>query len=342
MAAIEIRDVTPRDGLQGERPIPPSARAQLASGLAEAGLRDIEAGSFVSPQAVPSMAGADEVFRELGAQADVRWWALVPNRRGVELARDCGIEALTLTISASDGYSLKNVRRTTEESIAALGDIVAAAEGIELDAVISCAFGSPFEDVTLRSVAGVVEQARGAGVGRVTLADTTGAATPRRVERSAGHGRKRRWTAPARHPRDCPRERMLAGLDAGVTRFDTSVGGLGGSPFAPGAGGNLATEDLVLVLEDQGIDTGIDLDAVDPSRCSPDRSRRSRCAQSHRGGRAAPGVRHALAGQTLLAERGATHLARVVAQRFVDELDHARELVLGESLRRGTPAAPAR
>jgi hydroxymethylglutaryl-CoA lyase len=261
VAAIEIRDVTPRDGLQGERPIPPSARAELASGLAEAGLRDIEAGSFVSPQAVPSMAGADEVFRELGAQADVRWWALVPNRRGVELARDCGIEALTLTISASDGYSLKNVRRTTEESIAALGDIVAAAEGIELDAVISCAFGSPFEDVTLRSVAGVVERARGAGVGRVTMADTTGAATPRRVERVLAtvgtdvglHLHDTRGTALAN---------ALAGLDAGVARFDTSVGGLGGSPFAPGAGGNLATEDLVLVLEDQGIDTGIDLDAL--------------------------------------------------------------------------------
>jgi hydroxymethylglutaryl-CoA lyase len=261
VTAIEIRDVTPRDGLQGERPIPPSARAQLASALAEAGLRDIEAGSFVSPQAVPSMAGADEVFRDVGARAGVRWWALVPNRRGVELARDCGIDSLTLTISASDGYSLKNVKRTTEEAIAALGDIVAAAHGVELDAVVSCAFGSPFEDVTLRSVAGVVDQVRDAGVARVTLADTTGAATPHRVDRVLAavglevglHLHDTRGTALAN---------ALAGLDAGVTRFDTAVGGLGGSPFAPGAGGNLATEDLVLVLEDQGVETGIDLDAL--------------------------------------------------------------------------------
>ncbi len=261
MTSIEIRDVTPRDGLQGERPIAPPARAELAAALAAAGLRDIEAGSFVSPQAVPSMAGADEVFRGIGARDDVRWWALVPNRRGVELARGCGIQSLTLTISASDGYSLKNVKRTTEEAIAALGDIVADAHGAELDAVVSCAFGSPYEDVTLRSVAGVIERVRDAGVGRVTLADTIGAATPRRIERvlaSVGadvglHLHDTRGTALAN---------ALAGLDAGVTRFDTVVGGLGGSPFAPGAGGNLATEDLVLVLEDQGIDTGVDLDAL--------------------------------------------------------------------------------
>ena len=199
VAAIEIRDVTPRDGLQSERPIPPSARAELASDSPKRACATSRRARSCRRRPCRRWQGQTKVFRELGAQADVRWWALVPNRRGVELARDCGIEALTLTISASDGYSLKNVRRTTEESIAALGDIVAAAEGIELDAVISCAFGSPFEDVTLRSVAGVVEQARGAGVGRVTLADTTGAATPRRVERGPGHRRKRRWTAPARH-----------------------------------------------------------------------------------------------------------------------------------------------
>ncbi len=260
--AVEIRDVTPRDGLQAERGVSPAERAALVDALADAGLREIEVCSFVSPQAVPSMAGADEVIREIGpARQGVRWWALVPNRRGVELARACGIEAITLTISASDGYSQKNVKRTTAQAIVALDEIVTAAEGTELDAVVSCAFGSPFEDVTIRSVADVVEQVRGSGVDRVTLADTTGAATPRRIERvldAVGgdvglHLHDTRGTALAN---------ALAGLDAGVTRFDTSVGGLGGSPFAPGAGGNLATEDLVLVLEDNGIDTGVDLDAL--------------------------------------------------------------------------------
>ncbi len=110
----------------------------------------------------------------VGARAEPAW---------VELACGCGIQSLTLTISVSDGYSLKNVKRTTEEAIAALGDIVADAHGAELDAVVSCAFGSPYEDVTLRSVAGVIERVRDAGVGRVTLADTIGAATPRRIER---------------------------------------------------------------------------------------------------------------------------------------------------------------
>ena len=261
VTAIEIRDVTPRDGLQSERPIAALERAELANDLARAGLREIEAGSFVSPQAVPSMAGADEVFGTIEPRAGVRWWALVPNRRGVELARGCGVESLTLTISASDGYSQKNVKRTTEEAIAGLGDIVSAAREATLDAVVSCSFGSPFEDVTLRSVITVVERIREAGVDRVTLADTTGAATPRRIERVLAavggevglHLHDTRGTALAN---------ALAGLDAGVVRFDTAVGGLGGSPFAPGAGGNLATEDFVLVLEDQGIDTGIDLDAL--------------------------------------------------------------------------------
>ena len=258
---VELRDVTARDGLQSERTVEPRERAALGIALADAGLRDIEVVSFVSPKAVPSMAGADEVVRDLTRAADVRWWALVPNRRGVELARESGIDALTLTISASDGYSQKNVNRSTDEAIAALTDIVAAAEGAELDAVVSCAFGSPFEDVTLASVVDVVDRVRASGVHRVTLADTTGAATPRRVglvlaavgSEVGLHLHDTRGTALAN---------ALAGLDAGVTRFDTSVGGLGGSPFAPGAGGNLATEDLVLVLEDSGIDTGIDLEAL--------------------------------------------------------------------------------
>ncbi|HMK12097.1 MAG TPA: hydroxymethylglutaryl-CoA lyase [Acidimicrobiales bacterium] len=258
---LELRDVTPRDGLQGERRASVADRADLVARLADAGLRDIEVGSFVSPQAVPSMAGANEVIQETGSREGVRWWVLVPNRRGVDLARASGIDALTLTISASEGYSLKNVKRTTEEALASVAEVVEASVGCELDGVISCAFGSPFEDVTLRSVADVVDRVRSAGVERVTLADTTGAATPRRVERVLAavgndvglHLHDTRGTALAN---------ALAGLDAGVTRFDTAVGGLGGSPFAPGAGGNLATEDLVLVLEDLGVDTGVDLDAL--------------------------------------------------------------------------------
>ena len=240
----------------------------VALALADAGVPDVEAVSFVSPRAVPAMAGAAEVWAELADRDDTTWWALVPNARGVELARSAGADHLTVTISASDGYSRKNVGRSTEEAIDGLADIAAAAPGVvAIDVIVSCAFGSPFEDVTdpeptARIVARTLDVMPGA---LVTLADTTGTATPRRIDEVVAalpddatvdlglHLHDTRGTALAN---------ALAAIDLGITRFDTSVGGLGGSPFAPGAGGNLATEDLVLMLHDLGHDTGIDLDAV--------------------------------------------------------------------------------
>jgi len=196
----------------------------------------------------------------------VRWWALVPNRRGAELALAAGVRALTVTVSASAAYSHKNVGMSPADALAALVDIAevasAAPEPVPLDTVVSCAFGSPFDDVAdVGVVAAMVEQIRATVPGTVTLADTTGTATPRRVAsvlKAVGtdvglHLHDTRGTALAN---------ALAAIDLGVRWFDTSVGGLGGSPFAPGAGGNLATEDLVLVLEDCGTATGIDLDAI--------------------------------------------------------------------------------
>jgi hydroxymethylglutaryl-CoA lyase len=272
-AEVVIRDVGPRDGLQSEAPVPPFRRQQLALDLARAGVRHIEAASFVSPKAVPSMAGADQVFAGIRgvdepAVADVTWWALVPNVRGAELARAAGADSLTITVSASPGYSEKNVGMSTEQALATAADIATAvSDGVALDTVISCAFGSPFGDVPgTAAIADVVARVRDTVPGVVTLADTTGTATPRRIETvlravsdSADvdvlglHLHDTRGTALAN---------ALAAMHFGVRRFDTSVGGLGGSPFAPGAGGNLATEDLVLVLEDEGVDTGIDLDAL--------------------------------------------------------------------------------
>lgn len=267
---IRIREVGPRDGLQSEAPVPASERLALALRLAACGLREIEAASFVSPRAVPAMAGADEVFAGL-APGRAIWWALVPNARGAELARAAGASHLTLTVSASNGYSEKNVGVTTTEAVRRLGDVAAAAEGAELDVVISCAFGSPFGDVSsVGDVARVVEAVRCAGPAAITLADTTGTATPRRITavlREVGtdvglHLHDTRGTALAN---------ALCAIGLGVTRFDTSVGGLGGSPFAPGAGGNLATEDLVLLLDDEGVETGVDLDALlDVSRSLAD------------------------------------------------------------------------
>lgn len=257
---VRIRDVAPRDGLQSERPVPASQRAALALKLSEAGLRDVEVASFVSPRAVPAMADAADVVAALADRpSPTRWWALVPNERGAVAARAAGISAITVTISASEAYSEKNTKMSIDAALAQLGALWATLAGETLvDVVVSCAFGSPFDDVrTVSDVVQLVEKVRAVGPVDLTLADTTGAATPRRVRdvlAAVGvdvgmHLHDTRGTALAN---------ALTAYELGVRRFDCSVAGLGGSPFAPGAGGNLATEDFVLVLEDMGIPTGVD------------------------------------------------------------------------------------
>lgn len=268
MTTIRIRDVGPRDGLQSERPVPPAARVQLATALAAAGVGDVEAASFVSPRAVPSMADAGAVMSELPADTRTTWWALVPNARGVELARQAGVDHLTVTISASEGYSVKNVGRTADEAIEALGAIADAAAGVDVvDVIVSCAFGSPFADVTdpAPTVAIVERSLDVMPHAAITLADTTGTATPRRIEQvveALPSAARRDLGLHLHDTRGTALANALAAVDLGIDRFDTAVGGLGGSPFAPGAGGNLATEDLVLMLHDLGMPTGIDLDAL--------------------------------------------------------------------------------
>jgi hydroxymethylglutaryl-CoA lyase len=265
---VTIRDVAPRDGLQSESPIPAAARAELAIALGNAGLTHVEAASFVSPTAVPAMAGGADVIDRLPLDG-VTWWALVPNARGAELALAAGVRSITVTISASAAYSEKNVGRSIADALAGLRGIAAltAPTNAVVDVVVSCAFGSPFDDVgSPEPVVGVVDGALLAVPGcRITLADTTGTATPRRIAAVLDalpdatrpglglHLHDTRGTALAN---------ALWALEHGIVRFDTATGGLGGSPFAPGAGGNLATEDLVLVLHDLGVRTGIDLDAV--------------------------------------------------------------------------------
>jgi hydroxymethylglutaryl-CoA lyase len=255
---IEIRDCGPRDGLQGERPVAASARAALANSLARAGLGDVEAASFVSPRAVPAMADPAEVMTRLDA-GDTCWWALVPNERGAQLASDAGAVRLTVAVAASEVYSAKNVGMSVEESLAQVAAIRRCAPSAVIDAVVSCAFGSVSVDepLTAAAVAELVGRLRVLGMDRVTLADTTGTASPRRIEALLAltgvdvgmHLHNTRGTG------------VLNAFEAyrlGVRRFDTSIGGLGGSPFAPGAGGNVATEELVLLFEDMGIATGVD------------------------------------------------------------------------------------
>jgi hydroxymethylglutaryl-CoA lyase len=264
VTAVAVREVGPRDGLQPEAPVPVADRVALVASLVAAGVATIEVAAFVSPKAVPAMAGAADVVAALGpAPAAVTYVALVPNARGAEMALAAGLSALTLTVSASEAYSRRNVRMSVEESlaqVAAVRSVVGPA--VALDVVISCAFGSPYEgEMAPAGVAALGERALSSGADALTYADTTGMATPRRVaelvaETGAGVGLHLHDT------RGTALVNAYAAMELGVRRFDTAVGGLGGSPFAAGAGGNLATEDLVHLCDDLGVATGISLDGV--------------------------------------------------------------------------------
>jgi hydroxymethylglutaryl-CoA lyase len=260
MIDVELREVGPRDGLQAEAPLSVADRIALVSALVDAGLRQIEAVSFVSPKAVPSMAGAADVVAGLPHVEGVQYVALVPNLKGAQLALAAGIEALAVTISASPAYNEKNVHMSIDESVVAIESICGL--GLPVDGVVSCAFGSPYEgDIAPAEAAALGHRLLEVGCSSLTYADTTGMATPRRVGALVGetgpriglHLHETRGTALVN---------AYAALDLGVRRFDTSVGGLGGSPFAAGAAGNLATEDLVHLLDDLGMSTGVDLDRL--------------------------------------------------------------------------------
>ncbi len=258
---ITVREVGPRDGLQPEAPLSVEQRVQLIDALLAAGVTAIEAVAFVSPKAVPAMAEAAEVLAAVGRRDGVTVTALVPNVRGAEMAAATGlVDELTATISISETYNQRNVRMSTAESVDVLAGICAL--GIPVDAVVSCAFGSPYEgDIAPSDVATLCAHLRAAGTARVSLADTTGMATPRRiaevvraVDGEVGlHLHETRGTGLLN---------AYAGLELGVQRFDTSVGGLGGSPFAAGAAGNVATEGLVALCDDLGIETGIDVEQM--------------------------------------------------------------------------------
>lgn len=260
--AVRIREVGPRDGLQAEAPLAVPDRIRLIAALAAAGLREIEAVAFVSPAVVPAMAGAAEVLAGLDRGSGVVYVALVPNLKGAELALEAGAEALDVTMSASPEYSGRNVGQTTEQSLRGLRSIRAAAGDLPVDVTISCSFGSPYEgDIEPAAVAGLAAQAVEAGATSLTFADTTGMATPRRVEELvAAVGPRVRLHF--HETRGTGLVNAYAALQLGVRDFDTSIGGLGGSPFAAGAAGNLATEALVHLLDDEGLASGVSLDRL--------------------------------------------------------------------------------
>ncbi|MEZ5178511.1 MAG: hydroxymethylglutaryl-CoA lyase [Acidimicrobiales bacterium] len=248
---VVIRDVGPRDGLQPESPVSASARVALVEALVAAGVRHVEVAAFVSPKAVPAMAEAAEVVAGLVRHPEVTYAALVPNARGAELALAAGVDELTVTISASEAYNQRNVKMSTDESVTAIEAIVglasAGAVPVPVDAVISCAFGSPYEgEIAPGDVVALASRLAAVGAASLTYADTTGMATPRRIDDlvDALDGQVAGVGLHLHDTRGAALVNAYAALERGIARFDTSVGGLGGSPFAHGAGGNLATEGL--------------------------------------------------------------------------------------------------
>ena len=263
VSSVSIREVAPRDGLQNEEPIPTESKVRLIDALSGTGVRRIEAVSFVHPKAIPQMADADAVWSQVTKNPDIRYSALIPNTRGAQRAIAAGFREIEVVVSASDTHNRRNLNRSTDQSLEDIAQLIPLihAAGATLEVIVATSFGCPFEgDIDPDRVAGIVARVRADGADRIAFGDTTGMATPRRVRDLLSsvrpdllHFHNTRGTGLAN---------ILTALDLGITEFDASVGGIGGCPYAPGASGNVATEEVVHMLHDMGIDTGIDLDRL--------------------------------------------------------------------------------
>lgn len=268
---VRIYEVGPRDGLQAEATVvPTAAKLRFIGMLADAGLREIETTSFVRPDAIPQLADADQLLRLLDRRAAVRYPVLVPNQRGLERAVEAEVDAICLITAATNAYVQHNIGMTIDESLAAFEPIAGEARrrGWWIRAYVSTAFGCPYDgEVDERAVVSVAERLLRLGADELSISDTLGVAAPADVRRvlgalsAAGIGPE----AVALHLHDTrgtALANVMSAMELGVRCFDASTGGTGGSPYAPGSAGNLATEDLVYLLEREGVRTGVDLDAV--------------------------------------------------------------------------------
>ena len=255
---VMICDVGPRDGLQNEpETLPPATRAELVNRLAAAKLPRIEVASFVRAEAVPQMAGAEDVVRGIERRAGTQYSGLALNVKGYERLVASGLDRVNFTLAATDSFSRRNANQSVAEARAAAADVLQRSQ-LPVTITISVAFGCPFEGKVDPGV--VAELAAEFAGAEIVLADTIGVATPRQVR-----GLVERTHAPGVHlhnTRNTGYANAVAALEAGATLFDASCGGLGGCPYAPRATGNIATEDLVYLFAGDGVDTGIDLDAL--------------------------------------------------------------------------------
>ena len=266
-ARVSIREVGPRDGLQSEDVIlTTDQKVMLITQLATTGLEFIEVGSFVRPQNVPQMADTAEVFARIERWPGIVYSAIAPNAVGARRAVAAGADAIQVFLSASESHNQSNVNMSIAQSLAQAAEIaaIAHAAGCMFDGVLSVVFGCPFEgDVPIERVLELCGRLLDLGAEQITLGDTTGMAHPRLVQAVALAFRERFPRAGVRlHPhsaRGAGLANVLAALEVGVDRFDASVGGIGGCPFAPGAPGNICSEDLIHMLHEMGIATGVDL-----------------------------------------------------------------------------------
>lgn len=268
--AVKVKEVGPRDGLQAESAILSTEdKLRLTDCLADTGLREIETSSFVHPEAIPPLADAAEVFANLKRRPGVVYSAIVPNEKGAHRAVEAGADEIQVFLAATEGYNRSNVRMSVEESLqqaARIAQIVREA-GIPFVAVLSVAFGCPYEGpVAQKKVLEFSGRLIELGAEEITYGDTTGMAYPTQVRELSEAYRQRYPQVPLRlhfhNTRGMGLANVLAALEVGVDRLDASVGGLGGSPYATGATGNVPTEDLVHMLHEMGIETGVDLEAL--------------------------------------------------------------------------------
>ena len=264
---VLVGEVGPRDGLQIERDfIPTATKIELINQLIDAGLREIEYSSFVSPRAVPQLADAADVLAGLDRSKGTHLVALVPNVKGAERAVEAGVDELRVFISASESHNQKNVNRSVEESLKGFEAVlkIATAAGRPVSGAIATSFGCPFEgEVPVEQVGMIAKHFFDLGMVGVGLGDTTGMATPPLVAERCRHLKDKVPDLPItlhfHNTRGIGLANVMAGLDEGIDRYESSFAGLGGCPFAPGATGNICTEDLVFLLHEMGIETGIDL-----------------------------------------------------------------------------------
>lgn len=266
--SITVCEVGPRDGLQNEETqLSVDQKVALIEGAVASGIRVIEVGSFVHPKAVPQMAETGDVVRKMRRVDGVEYRALVANLKGVERAFDAGLTKVKLTVSASESHSLANLKKKPEEILDGFRECVDFADknGMNISGAISTAFGCPFEGkVSQAQVEKIAMKFLDLGVRELSLSDTTGMGNPRQVFELSSYMKQKfplvKWVLHLHNTRGMALANIVAGMQAGISWYDASFAGLGGCPFAPGASGNVATEDVLHMAEEMGIETGVCLD----------------------------------------------------------------------------------